>query len=62
MFEMDVLRRSRSSYNTTVSFRVYAIRVCSTRGVLTGPPRGALHHSLVTQVAHTVALLSREPR
>ena len=39
MFEMDVLRRSRSSYNPTVSFRVYAIRVCSTRGVLTGPPR-----------------------
>ena len=27
MFEMDVLRRSRSSYNPTVSFRVYAIRV-----------------------------------
>ena len=40
MFEMDVLRRSRSSYNPTVSFRVYPIRVCSTRGVLTGPPRG----------------------
>ena len=40
MFEMDVLRCSRSSYNPTVSFRVYAIRVCSTRGVLTGPPRG----------------------
>ena len=40
MFEMDVLQRSRSSYNPTVSFRVYAIRVCSTRGVLTGPPRG----------------------
>ena len=40
MFEVDVLRRSRSSYNPTVSFRVYAIRVCSTRGVLTGPPRG----------------------
>ena len=62
MFEMDVLRRSRSSYNPTVSFRVYAIRVCSTRGVFTGPPRGALHHSLVTQVARTVALRSREPR
>ena len=31
MFEMDVLRCSRSSYNPTVSFRVYAIRVCSTR-------------------------------
>ena len=40
MFEMDVLQRSRSSYNPTVSFRVYAIRVCSPRGVLTGPPRG----------------------
>ena len=62
MFEMDVLQRSRSSYNPTVSFRVYAIRVCSTRGVFTGPPRGALHHSLVTQVARTVALRSREPR
>ena len=37
---MDVLRRSRLPYNPTVSFRVYAIRVCSTRGVLTGPPRG----------------------
>ena len=40
MFEMDVLRRSRSSYNPTVSFRVYAIRDCSPRGVLTGSPRG----------------------
>ena len=40
LFEMDVLQRSRSSYNPTVSFRVYAIRVCSPRGVLTGPPRG----------------------
>ena len=37
---MDVLQRSRSSYNPTVSFRVYAIRVCSPRGVLVGPPRG----------------------
>ena len=27
LFEMDVLQRSRSSYNPTVSFRVYAIRV-----------------------------------
>ena len=27
MYEMDVLRRSRSSYNPTVSFRVYAIRI-----------------------------------
>ena len=40
LFEMDVLQRSRSSYNPTVSFRVYAIRVCSPRGVLTGPPLG----------------------
>ena len=39
MFEMDVLRHSRSSYNPTVYFRVYAIRVCSTRRVSTGPPR-----------------------
>ena len=29
MFEMDVLQRSRSSYNPIVSFRVEAIRVCS---------------------------------